>query len=252
MYFILSNSLTFDPETKTLSLFDQPESTVNLSAPAVRLLLEFIKNRRKEISRDMLITRVWQDFGYTPSGNNLNKAVSEIRKAFQLLGVHTSPIVTIPGVGFYFDADVVEQKHPSKNVPVQQPTPKETVVKQKKNGIFKLRHHCFFAALAIAITVVMGHSISEYRMKKSEITTLPSEKFEQCTIWRVNAHERPLTLSKLSALLEKNNVSCQKEKYDIYYFDDHLPIIFADEVFIGTCPMNKDSLCKTIRYKSGI
>jgi hypothetical protein len=44
---------------------------------------------------------------------------------------------------------------------------------------------------------------------------------------------------------------CQQEEYDIYYFSARLTLSAADEVFIGACPVNKSSLCKSIRYKSG-
>ncbi len=82
MFFICNNSLLFDPEAHAISLVGQPESVLTLSAPAVRLLQEFIKHKGHDLSREELITRVWEEFGFTPSGNNLNKAVSELRKSF--------------------------------------------------------------------------------------------------------------------------------------------------------------------------
>lgn len=50
---------------------------------------------------------MWEEFGFTPSGNNLNKAVSELRKSFQSLGEGHELIVTVPRYGFRFDADVI-------------------------------------------------------------------------------------------------------------------------------------------------
>ena len=81
MFFICNNSLLFDPEAHAISIVGQPESVLTLSAPAVRLLQEFIRHKGRDLSREELITRVWEEFGFTPSGNNLNKAVSELRKA---------------------------------------------------------------------------------------------------------------------------------------------------------------------------
>ncbi|MCD5281057.1 winged helix-turn-helix domain-containing protein [Enterobacter roggenkampii] len=80
MFFICNNSLLFDPEAHEISIVGQPESVLTLSAPAVRLLQEFIRHKGRDLSREELITRVWEEFGFTPSGNNLNKAVSELRK----------------------------------------------------------------------------------------------------------------------------------------------------------------------------
>ncbi|ENZ5481024.1 hypothetical protein P805_03138 [Serratia marcescens BIDMC 44] len=252
MFFMLSNALIFDPDTQKISLPGQPDSAVTLSSPAVRLLLEFIRNRGEELSRETLITRVWQDFGYTPSGNNLNKAVSEIRKAFQSLGVHVSPIVTVPGKGFYFDADVVGQKHPAKTAAIEPvPPPKTTKPLKKRLSFSTPRPYCL-AALLVSTLMGVGYFLSEYAMKSSKTIKLPNEKFEQCTVWRINAPERPIALSKLPILLSENNLDCQRDKYEIYYFSTRFPLTNADEIFIGFCPENKKNLCKTIRYKSGI
>jgi DNA-binding winged helix-turn-helix (wHTH) protein len=109
MFFICNNSLLFDPEAHAISLVGQPESVLTLSAPAVRLLQEFIRHKGRDLSREELITRVWEEFGFTPSGNNLNKAVSELRKSFQSLGEGHEFIVTVPRYGFRFDADVIFQ-----------------------------------------------------------------------------------------------------------------------------------------------
>ena len=100
MFFICNNSLLFDPEAHAISIVGQPESVLTLSAPAVRLLQEFIRHKGRDLSREELITRVWEEFGFTPSGNNLNKAVSELRKSFHALGDSHDYIVTVPRFGF--------------------------------------------------------------------------------------------------------------------------------------------------------
>ncbi|WP_252181431.1 winged helix-turn-helix domain-containing protein [Citrobacter sp. wls620] len=121
MFFICNNSLLFDPEAHAISLVGQPESVLTLSAPAVRLLQEFIKHRGRDLSREELIARVWEEFGFTPSGNNLNKAVSELRKSFQSLGEGHELIVTVPRYGFRFDADVIFQ--PGEKIQAVDPHP---------------------------------------------------------------------------------------------------------------------------------
>lgn len=77
------------------------------------------------------------------------------------------------------------------------------------------------------------------------------EKIARCSIWIINDHGRPLVLSKLAKQLEANNVACEREEYNIYYFSARFAISAADEVFIGACPGSRTRLCKTIRYKSG-
>lgn len=46
--------------------------------------------------------KVWEEYGFSGSSISLNVAVSEIRKAFKLLGRETAPIKTLAKVGFCF------------------------------------------------------------------------------------------------------------------------------------------------------
>lgn len=148
MFFICNNSLLFDPEAHTVSVVGEPESVLTLSAPAVRLLQEFIRHKGSELSREELITRVWQEFGFTPSGNNLNKAISELRKSFQALGEHHELIVTIPRYGFRFDADVIFQ--PAQNIDTSAPQPQLQKAEKRKQPP-RLKWWLIFTALLASV-----------------------------------------------------------------------------------------------------
>ncbi|MEF9891074.1 MULTISPECIES: winged helix-turn-helix domain-containing protein [Citrobacter] len=248
MFFICNNSLLFDPEAHAISLVGQPESVLTLSAPAVRLLQEFIKHRGRDLSREELIARVWEEFGFTPSGNNLNKAVSELRKSFQSLGEGHEFIITVPRYGFRFDADVVF--HPGEKIQTDdsQPPSAQRDVKPRR---VSLKRWLIIAALSV---VPLGAII--YVSRPQEITVPAKlkpvqEKIARCSIWIIDDHGRPLVLSKLAERLEANDVACEREEYDIYYFSARFSLATADEMFIGVCPVNKTHLCKTIRYKNG-
>ncbi|MDA5603456.1 transcriptional regulator [Enterobacter sp. AD2-3] len=248
MFFICNNSLLFDPEAHAISLVGQPESVLTLSAPAVRLLQEFIKHKGHDLSREELITRVWEEFGFTPSGNNLNKAVSELRKSFQALGERYEFIVTVPRYGFRFEADVIFQ--PGENIQTAEPQPPSAPQQEKRRPASLKR----WGIPAVLIVAVLGASFCFSRQQGIFVPAklMPvKEKIARCSIWIINDHGRPLVLSKLAERLAANNVACEREEYDIYYFSARFSIATADEVFIGACPVSKSSLCKTIRYKSG-
>lgn len=248
MFFICNNSLLFDPEAHAISLVGQPESVLTLSAPAVRLLQEFIKHKGHDLSREELITRVWEEFGFTPSGNNLNKAVSELRKSFQALGEGYEFIVTVPRYGFRFEADVIFQ--PGENIQSVDPQP-PSAPQEKKPQRASLKR---WGIPAVLIVAALGASFCLSRQQGILVPAklMPvKEKIERCSLWIINDHGRPLVLSKLAERLAANNVACEREEYDIYYFSARFSIAAADEVFIGACPVSQSSLCKTIRYKSG-
>ncbi|HDS9457971.1 TPA: winged helix-turn-helix domain-containing protein [Enterobacter asburiae] len=247
MFFICNNSLLFDPEAHAISLVGQPETVLTLSAPAVRLLQEFIKHKGRDLSREELIARVWEEFGFTPSGNNLNKAVSELRKSFQSLGEGHEFIVTVPRYGFRFEADVIFQPGENKSTaPHPSSVPHE--VKPRRASMKK------WAIVAVLIVAALGATL--YFSRQQEIFVPAKlkpvkDKIARCSIWIINDHGRPLVLSTLAERLEASNVACEREEYDIYYFSARFSLSAADEVFIGACPVSQSSLCKTIRYKSG-
>lgn len=254
MFFICNNSLLFNPEIHAISLVGQPESVLTLSAPAARLLQEFIRNKGCDLSREELITRVWEAYGFTPSGNNLNKAVSELRKSFQVLGECQDMIVTLPRFGFRFDAEVIS--HPKLLFCVSDPEPTTIPVSlnSKISQIWSRARLARWAGLFVLTAAIIGIGFLLYRLHyviaPVELKAI-NEKIGSCRFWFINEQDRPLKMSKISRLLEGNNVMCQQEEYDIYYFSERLTLSAADEIFIGACPVNKSSPCKSIRYKSG-
>lgn len=248
MFFICNNSLLFDPEAHAISLVGQPETVLTLSAPAVRLLREFIKHKGRDLSREELIARVWEEFGFTPSGNNLNKAVSELRKSFQSLGEGHEFIVTVPRYGFRFEADVIFQPGENSQSAAPQPPSVPQEVKPQRASMKK------WAMVAVLLAAVLGATLYFSQQQGIFVTAKlkpVKEKIARCSIWIINDHGRPLVLSKLAERLEASNVVCEREEYNIYYFSARFSISAADEVFIGACPVSQSSLCKTIRYKSG-
>ncbi|MBU5923914.1 winged helix-turn-helix domain-containing protein [Enterobacter sichuanensis] len=250
MLSIFNNSLLFNPEAHTIGLVGQPESALTLSAPAVRLLQEFVRNKGCDLSREELITRVWEAYGFTPSGNNLNKAVSELRKSFHALGERQDMIVTLPRVGFRFDADVISYPKQLSSTPEPSPIPVNINASLKRNYVHLAGWAGFFVLTAAAIA--MGVSLCRFQGITAPVELKAiNEKIGGCKFWFINEQDRPLKMSKIARLLDANNVMCQQDEYDIYYFSERLTLSAADEIFIGACPVNDSRPCKSIRYKSG-
>ncbi|UDG02370.1 winged helix-turn-helix domain-containing protein [Enterobacter cloacae] len=256
MLSIFNNSLLFNPEAHTIGLVGQPESALTLSAPAVRLLQEFVRNKGCDLSREELITRVWEAYGFTPSGNNLNKAVSELRKSFHALGERQEMIVTLPRIGFRFEADVIS--YPKQLSRTSEPEPSRIPVLFSSNTLRNWKHVRLVGWMGFFMftTAAIGMGMGMYWCRLQDFTAPIelkeiNEKIEGCRFWFVNEQDRPVKMSKISRLLQENNVLCKEDEYDIYYFNERLTLTSADEIFIGACPINKNSPCKSIRYKSG-
>ncbi|MFI8416991.1 transcriptional regulator [Serratia sp. NPDC078593] len=106
MFYIINKTIKYSPSNRVLSLLEEEENSVVLSNQGSRLLMELIKNSNSCLSREYMLKHVWEDFGLTPSNNNLYAAVSEIRKAFSALGMTEKVITTIPKTGFEFNCSI--------------------------------------------------------------------------------------------------------------------------------------------------
>lgn len=256
MFFICNNSILFNPETHTISLSGQSESSITLSASAVRLLQEFIRHKGEDLSREILIMHVWESFGFTPSGNNLSKTVSELRKAFQALGESHNVIVTVPRFGFRFEADITSQiTQPETQTEVELSIKNEKPA-AKKRSVSRLDMSLGKLLILAVIVFIMAVLVITYFRQPSitaPIRLKPvNEKLGNCRFWIINDQKQPLSISRMATLLDENDIMCQHDEYNIYFFSASFTLVDVHEVFIGACPVNKDSLCKTIRYINGV
>lgn len=86
MKYIINLTIIFDPKGRELVLKNDSQLSLGLSKPATRLLNELVNNSNIDLSRDQLIKRVWEDYGFSPSNATLNNHISELRKAFEFRG----------------------------------------------------------------------------------------------------------------------------------------------------------------------
>ncbi|HBE9081971.1 winged helix-turn-helix domain-containing protein [Serratia fonticola] len=72
------------------------------------ILALFLANNDKALSRDFMLTEVWEARALNGSNNNLNNYVSILRRKLSLLG-GDNLIITIPKYGFSFTAGSIEK-----------------------------------------------------------------------------------------------------------------------------------------------
>lgn len=106
MKYIINLTIIFDPKGRELVLKNDSQLSLGLSKPATRLLNELVNNSNIDLSRDQLIKRVWEDYGFSPSNATLNNHISELRKAFESLGANKDIIITLPRLGFRLQAEI--------------------------------------------------------------------------------------------------------------------------------------------------
>lgn len=85
-------------------LLGPDHSPLPLASRAIDVLLYLIEQRARVVAKDELLAAVWK--GRVVEENNLTQAISALRKAFGAGGGDHRYIVTVPGCGYRFVADL--------------------------------------------------------------------------------------------------------------------------------------------------
>lgn len=221
MYYIFNKSLKFRPDTSELSIINEAQSSVIISKPACRLLLALTRNAGCVIAREDLLRIVWEEYGYTPSNNNLYLAMSELRKAFFSLSNESDLLITVPKVGIKLEAtvDCIEKKknqHKAVDAEIRPvgeiKSPLMTSVKVK----ISLSLVLIFLSIAFLITKL-----------KNNLPVVDSKdayvfKYRECTIYSHTLSSGLVSndekfRSTIIEKLKEYNVSCDNIKKDVYF-----------------------------------
>lgn len=272
MYFILNKTVIFYPDINELSIINVQHNSILLSKPASRLLLTLLQNANDVVSRDYLLKNVWEDYGYTPSNNNLYMAISELRKAFSSLSGDGEFLVTIPRVGIKLEAliDVFEKSNKNEenneihlddetNLGLETSTERDIVTHSLDVKKFKLYTKIKIAASISLIILSSGHLFLKYK-KTLPIIDSNDEyafKYGSCDVF---SHSLSLGLVSNSDELKRNiinklqeyNISCDPAKKNIYFQTSIKRPNNSIDYFIGSCAIIKNSnkrKCETIIIK---
>lgn len=129
--FLINACIIFDSEKRQLS---DRRQVVELNENMSRCLLVLALNAGHIITKETLISQVWEQQGVVVSETSVRQTLSQLRKAFAAFGLHQGVILTVPRKGYkLLHAElirVVAQDLPTPNIPsVTQPVPIEPPVK---------------------------------------------------------------------------------------------------------------------------
>ncbi|CAI1050949.1 transcriptional regulator [Serratia quinivorans] len=233
-----------------LVLRNNNQLTVVLSNPATRLLNELIKNNKIELTREMLIKHVWEDYGFSPSSATLSNHISELRKAFEALGVSKNILVTVPRKGFKMEAEIYPETKAAKNPaavekienipPPLEPVPEENISpllidaeseepprREKKLVLFLT---FALVTIATAITFVV--------LSKDNEPTLVGVQ-DKCNIYTFNDSQQGIKQSaQARKMLANEKIDCTQIGHDIFYMETrHANEMFKIN-FMAVCTKN--------------
>ncbi|MEW5494367.1 winged helix-turn-helix domain-containing protein [Enterobacter cloacae] len=249
MNYIINAAIVYAPEIKQLSLLNDDASSVVLSNQAARLLIVMMKNNKAILAREDLLKMVWEDFGSTPSNNNLYMAVSELRKAFKNLGLTDQIISTLPKTGFIFEAeiDIIQSSSP-------QPVFGEKI-KQKKTGTGKSPLIIFAGGLLIMLIIISLTFCRNNVMGINKDYLHQHFSLNKCTIYplgKETEQDKQRITEYLSTDIARKTlgVDCSETKSSVFYQIMPPPI---NEIFIANCSgeiPGRKAACKNLRTEN--
>lgn len=111
MIYIIDGSITYNPDDCTLGHIPTEES-VSLSISAGRLLERLLRSEGEILTRDTLLTEIWDKYGLRGSNANLNQYLSILRRVLAGFGCDNL-IITIPKTGIRLNSDIkIERQSP--------------------------------------------------------------------------------------------------------------------------------------------
>lgn len=123
------DSFLVDPLKRTILCDERP---LRLTPKAFDILLAFLENKGEAIDKNELMNKVWPDT--VVEENNLTRNISSLRKALGETPTEHRYIVTIPGHGYSFVANVKRLPYPSTDVVVARHTRSQIVIEETRSN----------------------------------------------------------------------------------------------------------------------
>lgn len=263
MKYIINLTMVFDPESRLLMLRNNNQLTVGLSNPATRLLSELIKNNKIELTRETLIKHVWEDYGFSLSSATLSNHISELRKAFEALGVNKNILVTVPRIGFKMEAEIhPETKGPkesaaiekSENAPIpREPEPERNagplfIDAESKKTLRRTKKPVFFLGLAL---ITIATATTFVALTKDDKPTLVGVQ-DKCNIYTLDDSKQGIEQSdRARKMLGREKIDCTQRAHEIFYMEARPTNELFKVHFMAACTKNDNVNYKNCNnYKS--
>lgn len=243
MKYIINNKFLFDFNDLELSDSKHPEIVTKLKKPVGRLLLEFLHNSKVNVSREYLLEKVWSTNMFTASNAGLNNYISDLRKAFSLVGCEDDIIITLPKFGFRFEADVASyslSENYSDDINLsndgEPPEPDEKL--QPKNPFPPKAIKFLLIASGIMVIIIFLWMI----LKKDEVHRLEKIGQEgQCDIYSMSKLSfNDETVSYIKKTLNHEGFDCTNRQLDVFYIEDRINRKTVRADLVTVCARNPD------------
>lgn len=216
MRYIINNKIKYHEDRSELVDINAELPPQPLTATLNRLLSALVRNNNLVLSRDTLLTQVWEAHGQVASGNNLNNTISILRKMFAALG-EDDIIVTLPRQGFMFTAASLKTTDSLLDEPI--PAAAESALPAVPRRTQRLKR----LGLAALLLLAMGSGIWAWQdAGYAPISTVSVGNIGSCEVKFIASYHKTgsgkADLAHLQTLLDKrNHIHCSEPATLLYY-----------------------------------
>ena len=239
MIFLIAEKIKFNPEDGSLTHCATKE-TVKLTLTASRLLETLLRASEGILSREKLLTMVWDDYGLQASNSSLNQYISILRRALSAFGCEEL-IITVPKMGFRLNPDITLQL--TQTVPLSIP---EQVTSQRTGKLFSLKNAyltmiivltLFICGAIVFFNTVSSVSTSHYPLYKDSLAT----GCEVVYMKNLSERDREKARKNIAAILKDNAATCGPEQKVIFDSNDSFTAQSAGRTLFSLCTAGKNN-----------
>lgn len=222
MRYIINNKIKYHEDRSELVDLDTELPPQPLTATLNRLLSALVRNNNLVISRDTLLTQVWEAHGQVASGNNLNNTISILRKMFAALG-EDDIIVTLPRQGFMFTAASLKTTDSQAEGLPQAETP-ATVAEGVSSGVSRRLARLKRFGLAALLLLATGSGVWAWQdAGYAPLSSVSVGKIGKCDVRFVTSYHKPVSgqvdLTHLQNMLAQRKSDRCTEPATLLYYD---------------------------------
>lgn len=239
MAYVINNRIIYRDDISELYVIDDKRYKVSLTATVNRLLLLFVRNDSKVLSREFLLSQVWGSYGQIESNNNLNNALSQLRKMFAELG-EGEVLITLPKQGIQFQAGVARTDGTG-----NQDKPELNKILIGKGATRRMKYLWLCMAMAVFIAGLVMLAVGMRQVYIPTAQFVPAQRIDNCEIEMINSHHK-LVHVNISAQDVKKSIleggfNCNQPA-TIYYYNGGALVLSALHslaTFFAYCPRNE-------------
>lgn len=258
MIYIIDEIITYNSHDCTLNHIPTEES-LSLSISAGRLFEQLLNANGEILSRDTLLTEVWDKYGLRGSNSNLNQYLSILRKALAAYGCENF-IITIPKIGIRLNTEIkIEREHVAPIIVADnlsddisaalladdQVNQAILISSKSTDNIvqhsFAVTRNILFAAVALAL---LGSALWYYSLMHSAEPGIPSSVVklaggcEVVLLQGADIIERQSQDKQIHQILSENNQSCEPGRR--LYFDKMTSLTTKNygRTILSACKLN--------------